>query len=208
MQEYHYSARLYDPLLSHWIHPIRSRISAIVKRNEYHHILDVCCGTGAQLKILKEEGFEGKGIDLSDAMLEVAGRGPVVADCIQGDATDMLFRDQSFDLVSITFALHEKNRQSAQKIIEEMLRLTMVGGDIIIVDYDLSDRSSKLYKTLIYLIERIAGGEHYRNFIAYMKYGGLPTLLAEADLKELHRYYFGGKSVVLLHLRKMAQRDQ
>ena len=207
MQEYHYSARFYDPILSPLMRPIRDRILAIVKRNRYRHILDVCCGTGAQLKMLKASGFEGIGVDLSSAMLREARKGPDAADCREGDATDMNFSDRSFDLVTTTFALHEKSRKSAERIVEEMVRLTMEGGDLIIVDYEIGTQSPLFYKALIYLIEWIAGGEHYRHFVDYVHFGGLATLLAQSDLEEIHRYTFGGGTVVLLHLRKGGQRD-
>jgi len=202
MQEYQYSARFYDPVLSPWVRPIRHRIAAIVRRYQYRRILDVCCGTGEQLKILRDHGFEGRGIDLSEAMLEVARKGPNGVDCALGDATEMAYADKSFDLTMTAFALHEKSHKSARKILEEMVRLTDEGGDIIIVDYELSDQTSRLYKMLIYLIEWIAGGEHYRNFKAYLEEGGLPALLLDLPLKELRRYYFGKHGIVLLLLRK------
>lgn len=202
MQEYRYSAKLYDPILSPWVRPIRYKIVSIVKKCQYHRILDVCCGTGEQLKILKEHGFKGRGIDLSSAMLDVAQRGPNSVDCMLGDATQMAYDDQSFDLVMTTFALHEKSHESARKIIEEMVRLTVEGGDMIVVDYELSDKSSLLYKMLIYFIEWIAGGEHHRNFKAYLRKGGLPVLLQGLPLREVNRYYFGKHGIVLLHLRR------
>jgi len=202
MQEYQYSAKLYDPILSPWIRPIRHKITAIVKQQGDRQILDVCCGTGEQLKIFKEQGIEGRGIDLSEAMLAVAQKGPGGVDCTLGDATEMAYGDQSFDLVMTTFALHEKSHKSARKIIEEMVRLTDKGGDMIIVDYELSNKTSRFYKMLIYLIEWIAGGDHYRNFKAYLHKGGLSALLQDMPLEEVRRYYFGKHSIVMLLLRK------
>ena len=202
MKEYQYSAKLYDPVLSPWVRPIRHKITALIKQRGYRRILDVCCGTGEQLKILRDHGFEGKGIDLSEAMLDVARKGPNSADCTLGDATEMAYGDAHFDLVMTTFALHEKRYESARKIIEEMVRLTVEGGDIILVDYELSDKTSRFYKMLIYLIEWIAGGEHYRNFKAYLEYGGLSYLLEGMPLEELRRFYFGKHGIVMLVLRK------
>ena len=203
MQEYQYSAMFYDPLLSPLIRPIRHKITAIAKQHRYSRILDVCCGTGEQLKMLGQEGIKGEGIDLSRAMLKIARKGPVSADCQWGDAAEMAYSDESFDLVTTTFALHEKEWQTARKIIEEMVRLTTVGGDIVIVDYELSDKTSILSKSSIYLIEKFAGGEHYRNFKTYLQKGGLPTLLEGLPLQEKRRYYFGRHGIVMLLLRKM-----
>ena len=96
MEEYRY-ARLYDPLLFPFIRPVRNKVIALVKRYRYRSILDVCCGTGDQLKLLKQHGFGGEGIDLSDAMLRIAGRGRHKADCIRRDATHMHYDDAAFD---------------------------------------------------------------------------------------------------------------
>jgi demethylmenaquinone methyltransferase/2-methoxy-6-polyprenyl-1,4-benzoquinol methylase len=77
MEEYQQSAKYYDAVLSPFIRTIRRRVLQLIKKYRYRSILDVCCGTGDQLKLLKQHGFEAEGIDLSDAMLEVAGRGTV-----------------------------------------------------------------------------------------------------------------------------------
>ncbi len=202
MQEYRYTAAIYDPLLSSALRPIRNRITSLIKRYGYRSVLDVCCGTGEQLKLLKAQGIDGKGVDLSEAMLKVAGRGEHRADCDRQDASKMAFADGAFDLAMTTFALHEKNGDTARAIIEEMLRVTAKGGDILIVDYELDENTSPFYRRLVYLIERIAGAEHYRNFRAYIEAGGLPALLRGTPLTEKKRYYFAGHSVVLLLLRK------
>ncbi len=202
MEEYRYSAKLYDPLLFLFIRPIRNKVIRLVKQYRYGSILDVCCGTGDQLKLLKQHGFEGEGIDLSDAMLSMAGKGKHKADCIRQDATQMHYEAATFDLAMTAFSLHEKDHASAHKIVEEMVRVTSEGGDILIIDYELSEKTSILSKILIYFIEWIAGGEHYRNFKAYIKKGGLPELLSGITLTEVERHYFGQYGIVLLLLRK------
>ncbi len=201
-KEYQYSAKIYDPLLSPFLRAIRQKIVDIVKRYKYHAILDLCCGTGEQLKMLKEHGYYGKGIDLSEAMLSVATEGKNSADCTLQDATQVEYDDQTFDLVTTTFALHEKRDDVARQIIKEMLRLTTEDGDILIVDYELSEETSKLFKVLIYMIEWVAGGEHYENFKSYLQNGGLSSLLRDTPLTEIERYYFGKHGIVLLLLRK------
>jgi len=202
MQEYEQSAKYYDRLLFPFIRPIRNRVIAVVKKYRYSTILDVCCGTGDQIKLLKAHGFDGEGIDLSKAMLRVAGEGKHKANCIEQDATQMHYQNAKFDLVMTAFSLHEKNHSSARKIVEEMVRVTSDDKDILIVDYELSDKTSTLSKMLIYFIEWVAGGEHYRNFKSYIKKGGLPELLSGITLTEVERHYFGQQGIVLLLLRK------
>lgn len=197
-QEYKYSARIYDPLLFPFIRPIRNKVIALVKRYHYRSILDVCCGTGDQLKLLKAHGFDGEGIDLSNAMLSVAGEGEHKANCKHQDATQMHYDDAQFELVMTAFSLHEKSHDSARKIVEEMVRVTTQNGDILIVDYELSEKTSAVSKMLIYFIEWLAGGEHYRNFRSYIKKGGLPELLCGITLTEVERHYFGQYGIVLI----------
>jgi demethylmenaquinone methyltransferase/2-methoxy-6-polyprenyl-1,4-benzoquinol methylase len=198
MQEYQYSAKIYDPLLSPFMKPIRRRVSALVKKYKYASILDVCCGTGDQLKLLKRDGFDGLGVDLSDAMLEVSKAGEYPADCMKQDAAEMAFDEGSFDLVMTSFALHEKEHSTARKIVEEMVRVTKEGGEILIVDYELSEKTSLFSKWMIYFIEWLAGGEHYRNFRSYIEKGGLPALLSGTGISEKKRYYFGQNGIVLV----------
>jgi len=202
MKEYQYSAKFYDPLLFPFIRPIRNKVIALVKQYHYKSILDVCCGTGDQLKLLKEHGFDGEGIDLSDAMLSVAGKGEYKANCIHQDATQMHYENAKFDLVMTAFSLHEKHHASARKIVEEMVRVTSESGDILIIDYELSEKTSALSKMLIYFIEWLAGGEHYLNFKSYIKKGGLPELLNGITLTEVERHYFGQHGIVVLLLRR------
>jgi len=202
MEEYQYSAKFYDPILFPFIRPIRNKVIALVKQYRYRSILDVCCGTGDQLKLLKQHGFDGKGIDLSDAMLSIAGKGEHRADCTRQDATQMPYQNAKFELAMTAFSLHEKSHTSARKIVEEMVRVTSEGGDILIVDYELSEKTSALSKMLIYFIEWLAGGEHYRNFRSYIKKGGLPELLSGITLTEVQRHYFGRHAIVLILLRR------
>jgi len=202
MEAYEYSANYYDRLLSPFIQPIRQRVLVLVKKYHCKTILDVCCGTGDQLKLLKKHGVDAEGINLSDAMLHVAQKGDEDVNCLHQDATQMHYTDAKFDLTMTTFALHEKEAAAARKIIEEMLRVTQEGKNILIVDYELGENTSFLSKTLIYFTEWIAGKEHYRNFKSFIQKGGLPNLLANTPVKEIERHYFGQHGIVLILLRK------
>jgi len=202
MQEYQYSAKFYDGILFPFIRPIRNKVIELVKQYRYKSLLDVCCGTGDQLKLLKQHGYDGEGIDISDAMLRVAEEGEYKADCIRQDATQMHYNTAKFDLVMTAFALHEKEHDTARKIVEEMVRVTAEGGDMLIVDYELSEKTSALSKIVIYFIEWLAGGEHYRNFRSYIKKGGLSGLLQGITFTEVQRHYFGRHGIVLILLKK------
>ena len=116
-------------------------------------------------------------------MLAIAAQGKQQANCQHQDATQMHYESASFDLAMTTFALHEKEHDSAYRIIKEMIRVTSSDGNILIVDYELSEKSSALSRALIYSIEWFAGGDHYRNFKSYIQKGGLPIFYRVPDSK-------------------------
>ena len=203
MENEYKSAKYYDKLLHLFVWRIRKKVLQIVKKNQYENILDVCCGTGNQLKLLKKHGIEGTGIDLSKTMLEVAESGNVKVNCFEQDAENINFNDDSFDMTMTTFALHEKSNSSASKILKEMIRLTKNNGQLIIVDFSINDQTSYIAKKGISFIESQAGDDHYKHFKEYVASNGLDTLLIDFPLKEIEKHYFALNGVVLKVMKKI-----
>jgi demethylmenaquinone methyltransferase/2-methoxy-6-polyprenyl-1,4-benzoquinol methylase len=203
MEDEYKSAKYYDKFLHLFVRRIRKRILEIVKKNQYKKILDVCCGTGNQLKILKKHGIDGTGIDLSKAMLEIAESGKIKVNCYEQDAENTNFSDESFDMTMTTFALHEKSNSSAKKILSEMIRLTKKNGHLILVDFSIDSNTSFLAKAGIKFIESSAGDDHYNHYKEYVTSNGLDTLLEGSPLKEVEKHYFALNGVVLKVLQKV-----
>lgn len=197
------SARYYDKFLHLFVWRIRKKILQIVKTNQYKNILDVCCGTGNQLKLLKKHGIEGIGIDLSKAMLDVAESGKNKIKCLEQDAENIDFEANTFDMTTTTFALHEKSHPSAKKILDEMIRLTKKNGHLIIVDFSINNNTFFLARKGISFIESRAGDDHYINYRSYLKNGGLDSLLSGLPIKELENHYFALNGVVLKVLQRI-----
>ncbi len=177
MSDEYKSAKYYDKFLHLFVWRIRKKVLEIVIRNKYKTILDVCCGTGNQLKLFKKHGISGIGIDLSTAMLDIAKTGKLQVDCLEQDAENINLKDESFDLTTTTFALHEKSYSSAKIILGEMIRLTKINGHLILVDFSIDKNTSILSKWGIGFIESLAGGEHYQHYKEYVSYNGLNHLL-------------------------------
>jgi demethylmenaquinone methyltransferase/2-methoxy-6-polyprenyl-1,4-benzoquinol methylase len=203
MEDEYKSAKYYDKFLYLFVWRIRKKILQIVKKNQYKNILDVCCGTGNQLKLLKKHGIDGIGVDLSKAMLEIAESGKIKVKCHEQDAENISFSNETFDLTMITFALHEKSNSSARKILNEMIRLTQKSGHLIIVDFSINDQTSYLAKKGISFIESRTGDDHYKHFKDYVASNGLDTLLEDSPLKEVEKHYFALNGVVLKVLSKL-----
>ena len=85
--------------------------------------------------------------------------------------------NKAFDIVIVSFALHEKDREMQKALIKEVYRIMKTNGLMLVVDYVFDNKAAKYSKSLINIIERMAGSEHYRYFKNYIKNNGLPGLI-------------------------------
>jgi demethylmenaquinone methyltransferase/2-methoxy-6-polyprenyl-1,4-benzoquinol methylase len=146
-------ARRYDllnDLMSFGLHRVWKRRVvelAAVKRGD--RALDLCCGTGDISFALARRGAEVTGLDFSEKMLEVAenrSRKPGTGDrkknpqsaihnpqFIQGDAQQISFPENSFDIVTVGYGL--RNLTSWEAGLTEMRRVTKPGGRIVLLEF-------------------------------------------------------------------------
>jgi len=176
--EYDFIAIIYDPVLYIFLKPIRITVMNMLLEYKEKSILDLCCGTGNQLKLLEKNGFKDLHcLDISNKMLGIARKKNLTIKIYNEDATKTNFKNESFDIVIISFALHEKNRLTQKKIIEEVYRLIKKEGFVLVVDYNFDNKTDKLIKIGINIIERLGGKEHYNNFKDYIRNRGLLSLI-------------------------------
>jgi demethylmenaquinone methyltransferase/2-methoxy-6-polyprenyl-1,4-benzoquinol methylase len=197
-------APLYDLLLFPFVRPLRRRIIRIAEERGYQTVIDLCCGTGDQLKLLRRRGFQVAGVDISERMLAVSRRGSDAPECSLQDATSTSFPDASFDLATTTFALHEKEWSTARAILREMVRLVPVEGELLLADYHFGPETGWPGALLVRTIERIAGGEHYRNFRAFCDAGGTYQLVQGLPLEHLLSESLGGDVIRINIYRRTA----
>jgi demethylmenaquinone methyltransferase/2-methoxy-6-polyprenyl-1,4-benzoquinol methylase len=100
--------------------------------------LDLCCGTGDIAFALAQRGAQVTGLDFSAPMLEVAARRHLQAPIPnlkfqQGDAQQLPFADNSFDIVTVGYGL--RNLASWQRGLEEMFRVARPGARLIVLDF-------------------------------------------------------------------------
>jgi len=192
MDEYKTFAGVYDFLLFPVLHQIRLKTAKVVSQLNPEQIIDLCCGTGNQLKYLKRKGFENiEGVDISHSMLRQTRKGGAQINCKHGDATKLNFPDNSFDTALISFALHEKPLETAISIVKEAVRITRHGGHLLVVDYAFDSSVSPFVKTMVRIVERFAGKDHYRYFKNYIKHGGLESLFRNMEIMQEHRFHSG-----------------
>jgi ubiquinone/menaquinone biosynthesis C-methylase UbiE len=176
-----------DPILT----PMRKRVT-----NEIHHgekIIDIACGTGAQVFELSEIASEIVGVDLSESMISHAQnsckkRNILNAEFFVCDATNLSrFEANSFDLAIMSLALHQFDPRLHSPILSEMKR---VAQRIIIVDYAVP--LPKNYAGVgSRVAEFLAGKEHNRNFKQFYRLGGLKAILPANNLTIQKTVLFG-----------------
>ncbi|MCF7913373.1 MAG: class I SAM-dependent methyltransferase [Candidatus Cloacimonetes bacterium] len=114
--------------------------------------LDVATGRGEFIGIIQQlagEGIKITGVDSSEKMLKLAARhNPEVEFCI-GDAYDLTFRDESFDLACLSNSLH--HFETPQKVIAELKRVLMPGGHLLIQEMVCDEDQTAAQKSHIML---------------------------------------------------------
>jgi ubiquinone/menaquinone biosynthesis C-methylase UbiE len=149
-------------------------------------VLEVGCGTGANLSLYENAGCDVFGIDLSPAMLKVASRKlSERADLRLADAAEMPYADDSFDLVTSFLTLHEMPAATRAAVMAEMVRVVNRRGRLLLIDYrsgPIRFPKGWLLKTLIVSIELAAGREHFRNYRDFLARQGLPGLISSHGL--------------------------
>lgn len=103
-------------------------------------VLDIATGTGDLAfdfyKALKEKPNQVLGVDFCKPMLEVAEKKAKDRNAFVefefGDACNLQFKDESFDVVSISYGL--RNVENTEKAIQEMYRVLKPGGRMMILE--------------------------------------------------------------------------
>lgn len=164
------------------ISPVRERMANLIRARSGSQILDVATGTGKQAFAFGKKGYEVVGIDLSDAMLQVAKKQNRYRHVgfARGDATRLPFAANSFEVSCVSFALHDMPLSIREKTLKEMARVTKPEGNILVVDYALT--ASKIGNYLIYHFIRLYEGEYYARFIR----SDLRALLRAAGIEVHH----------------------
>ena len=164
-------ARWYDPIFEGILGGLRSMAARVVPPAEGMRVLDIGCGTGAQLAIYQAGGCQVFGIDLSQPMLRVArSKLDHPAVLTSADALRIPYPDRTFDLVISSLFLHQIN-------------------------------PGKLTHAFISTIEFFAGWDHFSNSRDFLAHGGIPPLAADCGLQNRKTFVVGNGNlgVYLLH---------
>ncbi|WP_291323397.1 class I SAM-dependent methyltransferase [Desulfonatronospira sp.] len=188
-------APLYDLVVTPFLNPVRKNICRVLQGLQVKTVVDLGCGTGRQLEMLHRYGFQTCGVDFSGAMLNKAEALSPGLKLYQGDIAGTPFPDSSFDCSILSLALHENSRTRQDQILAEALRITRFKGYLVVLEHGFpSGTAGNMISLLTHIPERLAGTTHYRNYLEFMKSGGLPELLLSwpsLETVENKVFYYG-----------------
>ncbi len=115
----------------------RRAVARAVSAGPGDRVLDVAAGTGTSARALAAAGATCVACDFSLGMLGVGARRPArstgLVRFVAGDALALPLRDASFDAVTICFGL--RNVADPAAALREMLRVTRVGGRLVVCEF-------------------------------------------------------------------------
>ncbi|MFC2122011.1 class I SAM-dependent methyltransferase [Bacteroidota bacterium] len=160
----------------------RGQKSVIARLKPSDRVLDVACGTGSLSISMSGVASYVRGIDLSEEMIDIAKyaaskkRLSNVEFSISDASKLSMFNDNTFDIAVTSMAVHQFDPDLAVQILKEMKR---IARRIIIMDY-YYPMPVGIYRLVIFIVEWIAGGDHFRNFRKFNKLEGLSYYISEA----------------------------
>ena len=124
---YYASAFLYgrkkiDDLLSPWLRSLPKGAQ----------VLDVGCGTGEQVRLMRELGLDVVGLEPAPAMRRKAIENNPETEIVDGSITEIPFDDDSFDAVVSIEVLRYLHHADVEKAYKEMLRVLKPGGEVFV----------------------------------------------------------------------------
>ena len=154
--------------------PVKLRRLGILSMPSHSRILDVCCGRGEALGVLRNFGFEDlEGLD--STLPSNRDSNGLRLHC--GDAQAMPFPDESFDVVLNLHALHHMGSAvGVSRFLTECHRVLKPGGTLAIVDFPGSPQIRTLFWLLRNKILALTGNS--RNF----------ARILDAEWSYLHAY--------------------
>jgi len=105
-------------------------ISSLIKEIPKNEMLELGCGTGHWSEYFSKKGFKLTGIDISDAMLNIAKRKNINAKFKIANSQNLPFNDESFQIISSITMLGFVNNQD--DVIKEIYRVLKKGGWLIL----------------------------------------------------------------------------
>jgi demethylmenaquinone methyltransferase/2-methoxy-6-polyprenyl-1,4-benzoquinol methylase len=148
---------------------------AYYKQNHIAMILDVACGTGDMCEFWSKRAKnhdikidEIYGVDPSSGMLEVAKKKGLDAKFIQAEAKDLPAKDDSVDILSISYGL--RNVVDREEGLREFYRVLKPGGILVILEFTKLQKQTIPSRVRDFYMKKVLpmiGGLLSKNYEAY-----------------------------------------
>lgn len=136
-----------NDLLSLWrTKSWRRSVTSIIAPKPGMKILDIAAGTGSSSLPFAKAGAEVIALDFSKGMIESGKKRNPEITFVQGDALNLPFDNNQFDVTTISFGL--RNTADTSKALKEALRVTRSGGRIVICEF--SEPTNKVFRKIYF----------------------------------------------------------
>ena len=172
-----YESQFVPALFAEWA----PRLTALAGVAPGQAVLDVACGTGIVARTVADaQRGRGRvvGLDLNEAMLDVARRVRPEIEWRQGDAASLPFADGSFDVALCQMAF--MFFPDRPRVLREMARVVMTGGTVAFSVPSRLD-AQPAYAPFVEMAARHAGPEALSLLGAYFASGDLDELRRLVD---------------------------
>ena len=122
----------------------RKVATAIIAPKPGMRILDIAAGTGSSSRPLADAGAEVISLDFSKGMLDAGRKRHPDLTFVQGDALALTFKENEFDVTTISFGL--RNTSDTSKALQESLRVLKSGGRMVVVEF--SQPTNRIFQTI------------------------------------------------------------
>ena len=156
--------------------------------NNHTKVLDLCCGTGSNFIHFKKYAPLGffVGIDFSFGMLLEAKKKFSEAILILGDVEFLPFKDNTFDVLTYTYAFYELKGEKVHNTLVEINRVLKPNGKLFIMEHEIPENN--FIKILYYIRLATMGLKKARTILSH-----------EEDL--LKQYFSDVKKITTLSRR-------
>ncbi len=148
----------------------------IIKGQKNQLVLDMCAGIGTFPKSVIQTDNQAIGLDIN---FKKERFGTIMfqnRNLMCADASLSPFRNDSFDIITFIYALHDKNPALAKKMLSEAERIIRPGGKLIIIDYAPPWNFFSFCGHLLRIITEILAG-HHKNGFSFIRNGGIASLI-------------------------------
>jgi len=125
-------------------------------------ILDLACGSGLMTQPLNKDDTEVIGLDFNESACAAASK--LLTSCIQGDAFDLPFEDNSFDSIVNCQFLNQQTPEDVARMFAECQRVLKPNGQMIVVWRNGSALIHKVAHSLLTLKDKLTNNPNFPVF--------------------------------------------